>query len=219
MDKKYIRFIDSSYNALFHVANGDSVRVKFEDGDVREYVCKYIDETHAFIGVNVFHICEFAEQMERFGRIYEPVHEIGDLGFYQKRYYDRDNIGKDGKPVPYYSLVQFCFNRQTHEQTDINYAFCLEPSTAGKTFCKVTLYPNKTIEEGIPNISFSSDITELCGDDVLCARINNIVKAIKEEQHCVVPTLNDVISLAEKEKQACVPIDNKSMPVDEIELV
>jgi hypothetical protein len=70
MDKKKIRFIDSRYNNLFEVEDGESVELVFPDGERVVRVCKYIDETHFYYGTNCYHICEFAEFMEKNGNKY-----------------------------------------------------------------------------------------------------------------------------------------------------
>lgn len=72
MENKEIRFIDSSYNELFRIKDGESITVKFPDGTSLDRKCKYIDDYHTEIGSNVFHICEFAEIMERNGSTYRP---------------------------------------------------------------------------------------------------------------------------------------------------
>ena len=42
-------------------------------GEKSERTCRYIDEYHAEIGNNLYHICEFAERMEQNGATYEPI--------------------------------------------------------------------------------------------------------------------------------------------------
>lgn len=74
-EKKTIRFIDSHYHTLFTIPDGASIEIQFPDGERRERVCRYIDEYHTQVGMNVFHICEFAEIMERNGNSYSPVEE------------------------------------------------------------------------------------------------------------------------------------------------
>ena len=61
MEQKEIRFIDSRYNELFRIKDGESITVKFSDGSMSDRKCTYIDDYHTKIGYNVFHICEFAE--------------------------------------------------------------------------------------------------------------------------------------------------------------
>lgn len=69
---KNIRFITSDYHFLFSVPDGGNVVVNhFMDGRL-VLPCKYVGETHAQIGNYLYHICEFAEKMERAGNTYEP---------------------------------------------------------------------------------------------------------------------------------------------------
>lgn len=72
MENKEIRFIDSQYNELFRIKDGEIITVKFPDDTSLDRKCKYIDDYHTEIGSNVFHICEFAEVMERNGSTYRP---------------------------------------------------------------------------------------------------------------------------------------------------
>jgi hypothetical protein len=72
--RKDIRFITPDYKTLFTVKDGD--KIKFTagfDGEVSEPKCRFIDETHTKIGSNYYHICEFAERIERNGSKYEPI--------------------------------------------------------------------------------------------------------------------------------------------------
>jgi len=67
-----IRFIDSAYNTLFVIPDGGNVVIRGPDGMFSKLSCHYIDDCHTLIGSCVFHICEFAEVMERNGCTYEP---------------------------------------------------------------------------------------------------------------------------------------------------
>lgn len=69
---KGIRFIDSSYNELFRIKDGEKIIVTTAWGEKSEYTCRYIDEYHTEIGNNLYHICEFAERMEKNKATYEP---------------------------------------------------------------------------------------------------------------------------------------------------
>ena len=71
-EKKTIRFIDSDYRTLFTIPDGDKITLTFSDGETVTRSCKYLDEYHTQVGSNVFHICEFAECMERNGTAYAP---------------------------------------------------------------------------------------------------------------------------------------------------
>lgn len=68
-----IRFIDSDYKDLFRLPDGGKIRITRYDGSEEEYICRYIDDTHVEIGRSLYHICEFAELMERNGNTVEPV--------------------------------------------------------------------------------------------------------------------------------------------------
>lgn len=71
--QKGIRFIDSHYHELFRIPDGGRIRIRRKDGSSTERVCRYIDDYHAEIGGSLYHICEFAEQMEYQGNTVEPV--------------------------------------------------------------------------------------------------------------------------------------------------
>ena len=68
-----IRFIDSRYKELFRLPDGGNIIITHTDGEKIKAYCRYIDETHAEIGKNTYHICEFAELCERNGHTVEPV--------------------------------------------------------------------------------------------------------------------------------------------------
>ena len=68
-DGKEIRFIDSHYKDLFHIPDGSCVQIHYPDEMVVK-PCTFIDEYHTQIGYNVFHICQFAEIMEKTLHIY-----------------------------------------------------------------------------------------------------------------------------------------------------
>ena len=66
--EKGIRFITSDYTALFHLPDGGKIRILRQDGTHIDRVCRYIDDYHVEIGSSwdsIYHICQFAEQMER----------------------------------------------------------------------------------------------------------------------------------------------------------
>lgn len=70
--EKGIRFIDSGYNELFRIPDGGKIVITSSLGEKKEYACRYIDECHTEVGNNLFHICQFAEWMERSGATYAP---------------------------------------------------------------------------------------------------------------------------------------------------
>ena len=71
--EKGIRFITPHYEEKFRVADGDKVRIRRFDGRDFERVCRYIDDCHVEIGNELYHICQFAEIMERNGNSVIPL--------------------------------------------------------------------------------------------------------------------------------------------------
>ena len=71
-EPKLIRFIDSNYTNLFFLPDGANIRLTYTNGERRILPCKYMDEYHLKAGKEVFHICQFAEIMERNGATCAP---------------------------------------------------------------------------------------------------------------------------------------------------
>lgn len=71
--KNGIRFISSNYDNKFRIADGDSILIKRADDTSVKKQCRYIDGYHVEIGGNPYHICEFAEIMERQGDTVIPL--------------------------------------------------------------------------------------------------------------------------------------------------
>ena len=70
-----IRFIDPHYKEKFRIPDGGKIIITYSWGEKAEKTCRYIDEYHTEVGSNLYHICEFAERMERNGHTYEPKPE------------------------------------------------------------------------------------------------------------------------------------------------
>ena len=75
--KAGIRFIDPNYEERFRLHDGDSIRIITPDGTTVDRSVSYIDDYHFELGPsfspNVFHICEFAEGVERNGTVIIPL--------------------------------------------------------------------------------------------------------------------------------------------------
>lgn len=71
--EKGIRFINSHYKELFRIADGDMIRIQSSDMTGYDEECRYIDDYHLEVDNNLFHICEFAEKMERNGKTVIPL--------------------------------------------------------------------------------------------------------------------------------------------------
>lgn len=70
-----IRFITPNYREKFRIVDGDSIRMTFPSGETQDRVCRYVDETHLEVGNNLYHICEFAERMQRSGILVIPLRQ------------------------------------------------------------------------------------------------------------------------------------------------
>lgn len=104
---KDIRFIDSNYKDLFRIPDGGCIQIHFPYETVVK-PCTFIDEYHTQIGCTVFHICQFAEIMERNGASYMPEPEIvGDEAAWK--------VGKDR-----ILAVQTCEDGYDYRLTDEN---------------------------------------------------------------------------------------------------
>ncbi len=62
---KDIKFIRSDYSLKFKLEDGDKIMIKYSDGETKTQECRYIDEYHTQIGGSIYHICQFAELIER----------------------------------------------------------------------------------------------------------------------------------------------------------
>ena len=73
-DQKHhsIRFITSSYDELFRIPDGGIIDVRCPD---RHFTakCEHLDDYHTRINGRGFHICEFAELIERLGGTMRPI--------------------------------------------------------------------------------------------------------------------------------------------------
>lgn len=75
--RKGIRFIDPHYKELFRIPDGGKIIITTSDEEKRERGCRFVDECHTEVGNYLYHICEFAEAMQRCGNSYGPVQEKG----------------------------------------------------------------------------------------------------------------------------------------------
>ena len=71
--EKGIRFITPEYKEKFRISDGEKIRITFSDGEVKDRVCRYIDDSHVEVGDDLYHICEFAARMEQCGATFIPL--------------------------------------------------------------------------------------------------------------------------------------------------
>ena len=75
-----VRLIDSNYKDLYRVPNGSVIQVDYPDGRSFTTRLEHWDEYHFDVGGlgDMFHICQFAEVMERNGASYYPEIQTQD---------------------------------------------------------------------------------------------------------------------------------------------
>lgn len=70
-----IRFITPDYQEQFRIRDGGKICITQPDGGKMVRTCRYIDDYHLEVGNGLYHICEFAECMERCGSKVTPMQE------------------------------------------------------------------------------------------------------------------------------------------------
>ena len=75
LPKDDIRFINSGYDEQFRLPNGGKIEVEYPDRTFSAK-CEYIDDYHTYVGSEVYHICQFAEVLERGGGVCRPEPEL-----------------------------------------------------------------------------------------------------------------------------------------------
>jgi len=72
-----IRFINPDYQELFRISDGDRIRIVIKGGEIRDRVCRYIDDYHFEttdgFSTTIYHIDEFAERAEQTGAYAIPL--------------------------------------------------------------------------------------------------------------------------------------------------
>ncbi len=142
-----IRFIDTRYNTFFYVPNGQNVMLTALDGEKRSLRCEYIDDTHAQIGNEVFHICQFAEACERASMIYKPEHpkkddildtyEIFQLPLIRPESYhnfDQQNEEKDLSPSDYEKVYHGMLPKKMTLENIYSKHSCIRPAFGKQIF-------------------------------------------------------------------------------------
>ena len=75
LPKDDIRFINSGYEEQFRLPDGGKIEVEYPDRTFSAK-CEYIDDYHTYVGSEVYHICQFAEVLERGGGVCRPEPEL-----------------------------------------------------------------------------------------------------------------------------------------------
>ena len=75
LPKDDIRFINSGDEEQFRIPDGGTIQVEYPDRTFSAK-CEYIDDYHTYVGSEVYHICQFAEVLERGGGVCRPEPEL-----------------------------------------------------------------------------------------------------------------------------------------------
>ncbi len=135
--KKYIWFINSDYKTLFYLPDGGRIRITRTDGKQRDCVCQFLDQYHTRVDGNIYHICEFAEKMERIGSTYEPLDYIKEPEFYRKVFMTRVagiELPPGAKHPAYYVI---------DETDDYGFAFAPKGAQKGQRYCIFQKLPSE----------------------------------------------------------------------------
>ena len=122
--EKGIRFITPEYKEKFRISDGEKIRITFSDGEVKDRVCRYIDDSHVEVGDDLYHICEFAERMEQCGATFIPLRsDLPEVCFSILPSTGDAIIIKHGKSGYYrceYSTEDKAFNREFANDQNAN---------------------------------------------------------------------------------------------------
>lgn len=96
--KQGVRFITPGYKELFRIPDGGKIRIQMPDGREFDQVCRYVDGSHLEVGNSLYHICQFAELIERNAGIVQPLQDIADPSRDGKNYAaHRKQRARDGR--------------------------------------------------------------------------------------------------------------------------
>lgn len=135
-EKKYIKFINSDYKTLFYLPDGGRIQITHADGRIRELVCQFVDEYHTKVGRETFHICQFAEIMERNGSTCKPLDYVQEPEFY-KKVFMTSFAGIEPPPgakAPAYYVID--------ETADYGLAFAPKGAPKGHRYCVFQKLPD-----------------------------------------------------------------------------
>jgi hypothetical protein len=103
--KAMLRFINSRYETLFCIPDGEQIRMTRACGVSSVRTCTCVspgDEYHVQVGNEVYHICEFAEYCEEAGVLCAPVNPSPDAMLdYYEIYQIRDVVNVAYSFCPY----------------------------------------------------------------------------------------------------------------------
>ena len=91
-----IRFITPDYQEIFRIPDGDRIRIFTHSGEMRDRICRYIDDYHMEttdgFSTTIYHIAEFAERAEQTGATVIPLRSSLPVKCFSVSEYSNDLI-------------------------------------------------------------------------------------------------------------------------------
>ena len=116
---KDIRFVYSDYKLLFNLEDGDTIMIKHPDGNVSLRECRFIDEYHTQINNSIYHICQFAELMEKNGATVIPMRKsLPEKVYYYKKDDKKIEIIVQGGDEPYEIPAPYSDDKRNMEEVE-----------------------------------------------------------------------------------------------------
>ena len=116
---KDIRFIRSDYSLMFKLEDGDKIMIKYPDGANKLQECRFIDEYHTQIGNSIYHICQFAEIMERNGATVIPMRSsLPETAYHYLKDRKKIEVIVQGNDKPYEMNAPYTDDKRNMEEVD-----------------------------------------------------------------------------------------------------
>lgn len=116
---KDIRFIRSDYSLMFKLEDGDKIMIKYPDGSNKLQECRFIDEYHTQIGNSIYHICQFAELMERNGATVIPMRSsLPETAYHYLKDRKKIEVIVQGNDEPYEINAPYTDDKRNMEEVD-----------------------------------------------------------------------------------------------------
>lgn len=73
--ERRIKFVDADYREIFSIKDGGKIKMIFPDGLMVTLACRYIDDIHIQVEINVFDKFAFARACKEDGATIVPVED------------------------------------------------------------------------------------------------------------------------------------------------
>ena len=73
--ERRIKFVDADYREIFSIRDGGKIKMVFPNGLTVTHICRYVDDLHIQVGINVFDKFAFARACKEDGATIVPVED------------------------------------------------------------------------------------------------------------------------------------------------